>query len=402
MKEIIMLKSMDRVAKVHKCSSRSDRALTLRLTQVGILGALVCGTAAALADPPVYSLTQVQLPAGVKILSGGGGGLNNKGDIALTAFSNGPGSIPQKANPPRGFKWEYANGHASDLGTLGGTQSSAFAINDCGDVTGSASLKGDKVTHAVVRRNGTLIDLDPRGAQTSFAVSINNLGVSVGSSFVTSDQNYHPVIFQDGAVRDLTGQPGQAAGINLAGEITGSNTATSPAPTGFVIKNGNTTILSTQTDPLSTNAINDFGDVLATELVGNRVPTGFVYQDGQRFQVPLVDTTTSLDNFVPAAISNAGEVVGTESAQAPPFTTFAILTRGQVVYNLNQLVDPKDPAARFVSLQRSFGVNDSGWIAAEGTDSRDQQLHIYLLQRETPAIQLTRIKGGCPVPDAAG
>jgi uncharacterized membrane protein len=40
----------------------------------------------------------------------------------------------------------------ADLGTLGGTNSIAVAINAAGDIAGYSTLPGDTVTHAVLWR----------------------------------------------------------------------------------------------------------------------------------------------------------------------------------------------------------------------------------------------------------
>jgi uncharacterized membrane protein len=390
------LKSKDNsIATTIAPALRGWRAPQLEVT-VGALGLLVCGTVPALADEPSYSLIQVQLPAGFS--NPHGGGINNLGDIAFTASTNGQAGS-------RAFVWAFANGHASELGTLGGNNSSATSVNDCGIAVGSATLKGDKVTHATLFSHGSVIDLDPHQASKSFAAGINNHGTAVGASFVASDNNFHPMVFSGGTVRDLTGQPGQAVGINLSGQIAGFNSRTQAnnfLGGGFLIENGQTTtFLHGPNDATQAVAINDFGDVLGVAVLGaSSSSVSFLWQEGSVFSLPGFGLA-STPNQQAVALNNSGEVVATNQGPQPSNPFFAALIRGNLVGELTDLVDHNDPLEPFVDLTRPFGVNDSGWIAAEGTDTRDHQTHIYLLKQKTPAIQVERVKGGCPSSDSA-
>jgi probable HAF family extracellular repeat protein len=65
-----------------------------------------------------------------------------------------------------------------DLGTLGGTQSYGFGINDHGDVVG-VSETADGEWHAFLWRDGRMYDLDG-GAGHSGAAIINDRGQILG------------------------------------------------------------------------------------------------------------------------------------------------------------------------------------------------------------------------------
>lgn len=67
-------------------------------------------------------------------------------------------------NPPT--KTFYA---VRNLGTLGGTQSAAFGINNLGWVTGAANLEGDQTEHPVLWRNNSIIDLHTLGGDNGSA-----------------------------------------------------------------------------------------------------------------------------------------------------------------------------------------------------------------------------------------
>ena len=74
----------------------------------------------------------------------------------------------------------WNNGTISDLGTLGGTQSAAYAINNLGQVTGWAHTASE-ATHVFLSSNGTMTDLGTFGLDP-VGEAINNNGVIVGQS----------------------------------------------------------------------------------------------------------------------------------------------------------------------------------------------------------------------------
>jgi RHS repeat-associated protein len=70
-----------------------------------------------------------------------------------------------------------------DLGTLGGTTSSASAIDASGDVVGTAATNSDSANHAVVWFNGQAAqDLGTFGGTNSQATGINSFGEVVGNA----------------------------------------------------------------------------------------------------------------------------------------------------------------------------------------------------------------------------
>jgi hypothetical protein len=109
------------------------------------------------------------------------------------------------------FLWTPATadgttGTMQELGTFGGANSGANAINNQGYVTGSAELPGGSYfSHAFVwgpaspnGTSGTLTDLDPRFTGTSAGVSINSSGLVVGSAQGLSPDPTHAVLWQPG------------------------------------------------------------------------------------------------------------------------------------------------------------------------------------------------------------
>jgi probable HAF family extracellular repeat protein len=122
--------------------------------------------------------------------------LNNQGQIV--GSSNLPGDLSE-----HGFLWN--NGSFQDLGgSLGGDFLGPFAINDSGEAVGFATLPGDTLFHAVLwKRVGHMVDLGGVGAdQCSFATSINAATQVVGTSgdCISTSRVF---LWDDGSIFDL-------------------------------------------------------------------------------------------------------------------------------------------------------------------------------------------------------
>src|SRR5713101_1339439 len=75
-----------------------------------------------------------------------------------------------------------AQGTIIELGTLGGTVSAAWAINNLGQVVGESFTSGDASDHAFFWNNGLLTDLGALRSNYSSARGVNNFGQVVGFS----------------------------------------------------------------------------------------------------------------------------------------------------------------------------------------------------------------------------
>jgi probable HAF family extracellular repeat protein len=128
------------------------------------------------------------------------------------------------------FLWE--RGTMTDLGSLGGGNSDAEAINASGQIVG-LSLTVSGQLHGFVWERGVMTDLGTLGSDFSEAKGINSAGQVVGFSSPTSEQ-VHAFLWQHGTMTDLGtllgagasfGINSSALGINAAGQVAGVSTA---------------------------------------------------------------------------------------------------------------------------------------------------------------------------------
>ncbi len=141
-------------------------------------------------------------------------GINNRGQVV--------GSVENNSGEERAFLWQ--DGMITDLGTLGGSTSVAVRINDSSQIVGGAETSSGN-QHAFLWENGVITDLGTLGGSSSSAFDLNNSGQVVGHADLEGSFNHHAFLWQDGTMTDLGTlddlPTSEANGINNAGQVVG-------------------------------------------------------------------------------------------------------------------------------------------------------------------------------------
>jgi probable HAF family extracellular repeat protein len=272
------------------------------------------------------------------------------------------------------FRWQ--NGEMTDLGTLGGTSSSASAINGVGQVVGSASTAAPSTTHAVRWDDGATTNLTP-GVPSS-ATGINDAGQVIGNF-----TNARAFLWDNSVITDL-GQLGNggafASDINNARQIVGSSSAHA-----FLWDNTVMTDLGVLPghEESGASAINNLGQIVGSS--GTTDPEtyevtsqSFLYEGGVMTALPVPSTESYA-----ADINDAGMVVGTMRTAGGFSKWHAYVYADGVVTDLNSRLQPGSG----LHILFAHAINSDGQIVGVAYDA---QAHYH-------AVLLTPLAPGTPV-----
>ena len=250
--------------------------------------------------------------------------VNNRGQVVGSTLDTA--TLPELNM--RAFLWQ--NGTMQDLGTLGGPDSFAFLINERGQVAGESSPNSTAssscpplITHPFLWDDGKMVDLGNFGGTCGLALAMNNRGQIVGQSNLAGDQTAHPFLWDKGTLSDLGtlgGTFGSALWVNDAGEIVGG--ATNQNDQAFL---------------------------------------AFLWKDGVMTNLGTVDGDACSNA---ADINSKGQVVGTSAKTC----VFAAADRHAFLWERGQMIDLNTFLPRVSSLQLSdgFNINDRGEIVGLG------------------------------------
>jgi probable HAF family extracellular repeat protein len=338
---------------------------------------LAAATAAPLAAATEYAVFDLgaltDIPDGS---SAAVGAVNASGQVAFT-------SAP--AGVYHGFR--FGGGSRTDLGTLGGAQSTAAGINNSGQVVGRSTTSAG-VEHAYIWTPGgtggvvgnpQMKDLNP-STIASEAVAINTSGQVTG--FVTIPANGNKTAdrafrYTAGTMTQLPLPAGNFAasygyGINDAGKVVGE--AYGPANVGQgYLYNGTTSVEIGDlggggSTPL---AINNNDRAVGYSSTSGGVDHAFVFANGA-----MMDLGTLGGHYSYAkSINNADQIVGGSFTDPSDSTYHAFSSDGATMTDLNTKVTSK--AADWV-LEEATGISDTGIVV--GTGSLSGARHGFLLR----------------------
>ena len=268
----------------------------------------------------------------------------------------------------------YAGGILTDLGTFGGDTSTAFAINDAGQVVGMSYSYSDTPTRGFLYSGGGMSAIQA-GTGNTYAYGINNAGIVVGAMTVSTPQGdayQHAYTWAGNGFTDLgtpaNGDGSRAFAINGRGEVVGAaantvNGAPNFPENPFVYRNGTMSDMGNFGGIWSSAAsINDAGQVVgysgidfgsASDEIYSR--SAFLYEGGVLHNLGGLAPYRSSDA---TDINNLGQIVGT--AGLADGTAHAFLYEGGTMIDLNALIDP----ASGWTIQGAAAINDLQQIAA--------------------------------------
>jgi probable HAF family extracellular repeat protein len=338
---------------------------------------------------PRYSLTVLGTLGGD--FSQTGGGINNRGEVA--GWSSLPGDSSTHA-----VVWD--RGVITDLGTLGGPNSftTDAALNNQGAAVGASETArqdpneeffcnlaigvplSTHVCRPFIWRHGTMTALPTLGGTNGFATAINNPGQVVGTAETSQSDPACPppqvlafgaVLWQDGQAHELPPFPGDpdaiATGINDHGQVVGTSgtcadVAFGNAAHALLWQHGQRIDLGNLGNPFGNIAfaINNRGQIVGQAGVpGQPYHHAFLWQNGTMTDLgTLPGLPVSLAN----AINDTGQVVGF-SQDPNGNNTVAWLWQNGVMTNLNTLI----PAGSGMFLIEALGINNRGQIIGYGS-----------------------------------
>ena len=335
-----------------------------------------------------------------------GGWINTNG---LVAGISGNSEIDPLTGGPETRAVFWKDGQINDLRTLGGNESLASAVNNRGQIVGSAAnaipdpfntspfLFGwGTQMHAFLWQNGEMRDLGTLGGPDSVAGLVNEAGQVAGISYTSYTPNpanggappMHPFLWENGKMRDLGTIGGtqvfQLNALNERGQVVGSMTLADEDPNHVhpFLWNGKTLLSLGALGGNEGEAdwLNDAGEVVGHAATPNLCPGGetidhaFLWGEGVMSDlgtVPGVDPLMGASGAT--GINSKTQIVG-ESNSCDFSIDDAFLWENGSMTDLNTLIPPDSSMHLFWAVY----INDRGEITGFGV-LPNGELHTFLL-----------------------
>jgi probable HAF family extracellular repeat protein len=216
-----------------------------------------------------------------------------------------------------GYEWHAVRWQArnsTDLGTLGGTWSYAYALNGDGIIAGVAS-RADNQMRAVYWNSKGIVDLGSLGAAwnaCSAAYGINSEGIIVGETCTVSAGTRAARFRAPGVIDELGSLGGysQARAINDAGVIVGYSYLPGGYFHGFVHADGKMTDAGSVSGMSYSQlmAVNGAGLAVGTAFDGGGLQRGVAYGGGRMVDLNAVTDGTAYTITSATGIDEAGNI----------------------------------------------------------------------------------------------
>jgi probable HAF family extracellular repeat protein len=300
---------------------------------------------------------------------------------------NDYGQVAGRATTPFGVlrAFGYSGGVMSDLGTLGGDYSSATGINDQAQIVGESATSAN-ATHAFSFAHGVMTDLGTLGGNSSSANAINNNGLIVGVSTISYGVQ-RAFLFANGAMYDLGtlgGDYSTATAISDNNVIVGTSGSTNPPNPdngndyGFEFVDGRMQNLAAFGGPSALyvfpGCINISGQIAGayTISIGEIGLASFICQGGSTAYLG----SGIVESFLAKGMNNGGWIVGSYQSLLAGSLQYGFLYAGGMTYDLNTLVDLS--SSSFAHLSDATAISNTGYIVGTGA-TKSGNLHAFLL-----------------------
>ena len=312
--------------------------------------------------------------------------INNFGWVSGYAEN---GSVDSNTGYPIAHAVVWKSGKIIDLGTFGGTQSAAMALNDLGQVIGGTlnniddpwagqlptgfggvTFPGTTELRAFVWQNGKKRDLGTLGGPDAFAYGINQLGQIAGESFTSSTPNettsiptVDPFLWTNGKMIDLGtlgGTIGYSVWLNDWGQVIGSsNLSGDQYYHGFLWSRGRMHDLVPASGGDNSWAlwINDLGDAVGgSNLPGDQLYDATLWKSGTPIDLGVLGQDSCAEAW---GINDLRQIVGISNECGSPR---AFLWQNGSMFDLNALVENSSDMYLYLASY----ITDAGEILAQG------------------------------------